>query len=83
MKRLRKGDVLSFCGTERYFVLKPTDPENWAIGIHDDIASTQKNIFSIVSVSLRPTASKVSIDVTLETLFDIGFVDNTALAHVQ
>jgi hypothetical protein len=80
---LRKGNVLSFCGTERYFGLKSTDPENWAIGIHDDIASMQENIFNIVSISLRPTTSKVNIDISLKTLFDIGFVHNTVLARVE
>jgi hypothetical protein len=43
----------------------------------------QENVFSILGISLQPAASKVSINVTLKALFDIGLVDNTTLARVK
>jgi hypothetical protein len=43
----------------------------------------QEKVLSILGISLQPAASKVSIDITLESLSDIELVDNTMLAHVQ
>jgi hypothetical protein len=40
-KQLRQRDVLGLGGAERYFCLETTNPEDWVVGIHQNITCSR------------------------------------------